>query len=94
MALKFSGILIRCPAPVEYVVFFSLLHEIIGLGRRLQKKSTIFTVSEGVCCKHVPCCVDLEHLWGFSTMNVSPHLFCGRQAGEREDRKGRHKRIV
>lgn len=49
MALKFSGILIRCPAPVEFVVSFSLSHELIGLREKItEEKNHFHSVWRGV----------------------------------------------
>lgn len=52
------------------------------------RRKVPFLVSEGVCCKYTPCCVDFEHLLGFSLLIVSPHLFStGKQEEWREKRE-------
>lgn len=89
MALKFSGILIRCPAPVKYVVCFSLLHEIIGLREKITEEKYHFHSIWRV----VPCCADLERLWD-SPLGICPSPVLWQSSRRERRKEGQAQRII
>lgn len=97
MALKFSGILFRCPAPVLYVVFFSLLHwGYPGLREKITEEKCHFQHLKGCAASTCHVVLSLNTCWG-SPFWVCPNtcfVQASRRSGGKEERKGRHNRII
>lgn len=67
-----------------YSIFLLITPRLSSFEGGDHRRKVPFSASEGVCCKHMPCCVDFEHLLGFSILSVSP---AGKQEGCRQRRE-------